>query len=129
MRTERDRISYFYVGRNENARDYLMPKIGETKQELKKRERDIKAHGHPHFQMLGCLELKNATKAERQHIESEVRYHMEKYGKNIKNDHFLVRAKAKKYQDAQYYIFALIALCYAMDCCAREGFKYKLKIF
>ena len=79
--------------------------------------------------MLGCLVLFSATKAEREHIESEVRYHMEQYGKNIKNDHFLVKAKAKKYHDAQCMAFALIALGYAMDCCEREHFPYVVKIF
>ena len=128
MTTERDLISFFYVGRNENARDYLMPKIGQTKQYWKDRQKDIRGD-HPHFKMLGCLILFGATKAEREHIESEVRYHMEKYGKNIKNDHFLVKAKAKKYQDAQYQAFALIALGYAVDCCKREHFPFLVKIF
>jgi len=54
---------------------------------------------------------------------------MEKYGKNIKNDHFLVKAKAKKYHDAQYLAFALIALGYAIDCCRREGYLYVVKFF
>lgn len=129
MKTERDLISFFYVGRNENARDYLMPKIGETKQYWKDRQKDIRDHGYPHFEMLGCLILLGATKAERRHIESEVRFHMEQFGKNIKNDHFLVKAKAQKYQDAQYKAFALVALGYAMDCCEREHFPYLLKVF
>lgn len=131
MKTIRDPLGFVYVGRNDYARDYIRPKIGQTKQELNARESAIRSHdkNDRHFKMLGCLELKNTTKAEREHIESEVRYHMEKFGRNIKNDHFLIRAKAKKYQDVQYYAFALVALCYAMDCCEREGFKYKLKIF
>lgn len=128
MKTERDLVSYFYVGKNENARDYLMAKIGQTKQYWKNRRKDIRRE-HPHFEMLGCLILFGATKAEREHIESEVRYHMEKYAKSIKNDHFLFKAKAKKYRDAQYMAFALIALGYAMDCCEREHFPYILKIF
>lgn len=131
MNAERDLVSYFYVGRNENVKDYLMPKIGETKQELKKRAKDIRAHEEDdkHFKMLGCLILFNATQAERRLIESDVRVRMEKYGKNVKNDHFLIKAKAKKYRDAQYMAFALIALGYAMDCCEREHFPYIVKIF
>ena len=121
-------ISFFYVGRNENARDYLMPKIGETVN-LKKRESNIRTDGHSNYKMLGCLILLDATQAVRRHIESEVRVKMEKYGKNVKNDHFLVKAKAKKYQDAQYMAFALIALGYAMDCCEREHYPYIVKIF
>lgn len=129
METERSLWSFFYVGRNENGKDYLMPKIGQTKQALKDRQKDIRSQGHPHFKMLGCLALLGATKAEREHVESEVRFHMEKYGQNIKNDHFLIKAKAKKYQDAQYMAFALVALGYAIDCCEREHFPYMLKIF
>lgn len=128
MKTERNLISFFYVGRNDNTGKNIMPKIGQTKQILKNREREIRKE-YKHYKMLGCLILINATKAEREHIESEVRYHMEKYGKNIKNDHFLVKAKAKKYQEAQYKAFALIALGYAIDCCEREKFPYVFKFF
>ena len=129
-KVERDLISFFYVGRNENDDKYLVPKIGETKQRLKNREKDIRNHGYKNFKMLGCLMLINATAAERKHIESEVRVKMEKYGKNIKNDHFLVRAsRAKKYRNAQYTAFALIALGYAIDCCEREHYPYVFKFF
>ena len=129
METERDLISFFYVGKNENNGEYLMPKIGESKQKLKDRAREIRKDGDRNFQMMGCLVLIGATKAERKYIESYVRMKMEKYGKNIKNDHFLIRAKAKKYCDAQYTAFMLVALGYAMDLCNREGFLYELKIF
>jgi len=129
MKAERDLVSFFYVGRNDNEGEYIIPKIGQTKQALKDRAKDIRAKGYHSYKMLGCLILFGATKAEREHIESEVRYHMEKYGKNIKNDHFLVKAKAKKYRDAQYMAFALVALGYAVDCCEREHFPYLLKVF
>ena len=122
-------MSYFYVGRNENSNVYIMPKIGETGRTLEERATEIRSKGYHNFKMMGCLALINATQAQRRHIESEVRAKMEKYGKNIKNDHFLVRAKAKKYRNAQYIAFALIALGYAMDCCKREGYSYMLKIF
>ena len=129
MKSERDLISFFYVGRNENFRDYLMPKIGESKQKLNERAREIRKDGDRNFQMMGCIVLIGAPKAERKYIESYVRMKMEKYGKNIKNDHFLIRAKAKKYCDAQYMAFALVALGHAMDICKREHFLYTLKIF
>lgn len=129
MKTIRDKVSYFYVGEAENVRDYLMLKIGETTQTCKKRAKDIRAKGYRNFQMLGCLKLKNVTKAERRLIESDVRVRMEKYGKNIKNDFFMVKAKAKKYQNLQYIAFALVALEYAVACCKREGFKYEVKFF
>lgn len=122
-------MSYFYVGRNENFDDHLMPKLGETGRTLEERAIEIRSDGYRHFEMMGCLALINATQAQRRHIESEVRAKMEKYGKNVKNDHFLIRAKAKKYRDAQYKAFALIALGYAIDCCKREGYTYMLKIF
>lgn len=126
MKAERDLISFFYVGKNETDGKYLMPKIGETKQTLQKRARDIRAHHaeDKNFEMLGALVMINATQAERRLVESYVRVKMEKYGKNIKNDHFLIRARAKKYHNAQYMAFALIALGYAIDCCEREHYAY-----
>ena len=131
MKTERTLFSYFYVGKNGIEEKYLMPKIGETKQELKKRETDIRAHHaeDKNFQMLGALVILNATQAERRLVESYVRVKMEKYGKNIKNDHFLIRARAKKYRELQYVAFAIIALCYAVECCEKEHFPYIKKIF
>lgn len=121
-------ISFFYVGRNGNYNDYIMPKIGETGRKLSDREGEIRSE-YEDFEMLGCLMLFNVTQAQRRHVESEVRAKMEKYGKNIKNDHFLVPARAKKYRDLQYNAFAWIALAYAIDCCRREGYAYTLKIF
>lgn len=131
MTTERDLISFFYVGENGIEEKYLTPKIGETKQSPKKRERDIRAHHveDKDFQMLGALAMIDATRAERCLVESYVRVKMEKYGKNIKNDHFLVRARAKKYRKAQYLAFAIMALGYAIECCEREHFPYIKKIF
>lgn len=131
MKTERDLISFFYVGKNGIEDKYLMPKIGETKQALKNREKDIRAHSEEdkNFQMIGALMMINATKAERRLVESYVRVKMEKYGKNIKNDHFLIRARAKKYREVQYIAFAVLALYYAMECCEKEHFPYIKKIF
>ena len=131
MKTERDLMSYFYVGKNEVVEKYLMPKIGETKQAPKKRAKDIRSHQKEdkHFQMLGALMMIGATQAERRLVESYVRVKMEKYGKNIKNDHFLIRARAKKYHDAQYLAFAIIAFGYAVECCEKEHFPYIKKIF
>lgn len=131
MMTERDQFSFFYVGKNGTEGKYLLPKIGETKQVLKNREKDIRAHHKEdkNFEMLGALILINATKAERRLVESYVRVRMEKYGKNIKNDHFLIRARAKKYREAQYIAFAVLALCYAVECCEREHFPYIKKVF
>lgn len=131
MITERDPISFFYVGKNGIEDKYLTPKIGETKQLLEKRARDIRAHDNEdkHFQMLGALIMINATQAERRLVESYVRVKMEKYGKNIKNDHFLVRARAKKYREAQYIAFAILALCYAAECCEKEHFPYIKKFY
>jgi uncharacterized protein with von Willebrand factor type A (vWA) domain len=126
MKAERDLISFFYVGKNETEGKYLMPKIGETKQKLKKRERDIRSHHaeDKNFRMLGALTMINATQAERRLVESYVRVKMEQYGKNIKNDHFLIRARAKKYREGQYTAFAIIALGYAVECCEKEHFLY-----
>lgn len=121
-------ISFFYVGRNGNYDDYLLPKIGETGRKLAERESEIRAT-YKDFRMLGCLMLFNVTQAQRRHIEGEVRAKMEKHGKHIKNDHFLVAARAKKYRDLQYNAFARIALGYAIDCCRREGYAYALKLF
>ena len=121
-------VSFFYVGRRNNYHDYIMPKIGETGRTLPERAKEIRKE-YEDFKMLGCLILLNVTKAQRLHIESEVRAKMEKYGKNIKNDYFLVRTRAKKYRDLQYASFALIALGYAIDCCRREGYHYLVKIF
>lgn len=131
MTNERDLISFFYVGKNGIDDKYLMPKIGETKQLLKNRERDIRAHHaeDKNFCMIGALMLINATQAERRYIESYVRFKMEKYGKNIKNDHFLIRARAKKYREMQYVAFAIVALSYAIECCEKEHFLYVKKVF
>ena len=131
MKAERDLISFFYVGKNGTEGKYLMPKIGETKQALQKRARDIRAHHEEdkNFQMLGALMMINATQAERRLVESYVRVKMEKYGKNIKNDHFLIPARAKKYRELQYILFAVGALYYAIECCEREHFPYIKKIF
>lgn len=128
METERNWLGAFYVGRNGNYNDFLIPKIGQTKRPLTERQKEIRGE-HPDFDMLGCVIMFNSTQAEREHVESEVRVHMEKYGKNIKNDHFLIRSKAKKYRNGQYLAFALIALAYAVDCCEREGYPYIVKIF
>ena len=130
MKSTRDKISHFYVGRTDYSTKYIMPKIGETKQTVKARAQWLRSHikVDAKFEVLGYLVLKNVTKAERQLVESVVRVAMEKYGKNIKNDHFLIRAKVKKYQDAQYMAFALVALCHAMDFCDKMGYKYDLKI-
>ena len=38
MKAERDLVSFFYVGRNEAEDNYIVPKIGQTKQILKNRE-------------------------------------------------------------------------------------------
>lgn len=126
MKPERDLFSFFYVGKNEIEGKYLMPKIGETKQLLKKREKDIRAHSpeDKNFRMIGAVVMLNATKAERRLVESYVRVKMEQYGKNIKNDHFLIRARAKKYHEVQYMAFAILALCYAVECCEKEHFPY-----
>jgi len=131
MQIERDEMSFFYVGKNDPIGKYLIPKIGETKQELKKRENDIRAHyvEDKNFRMVGAIMMLNATQAERRLVESYVRVRMEKYGKNIKNDHFLIRARAKKYHDVQYVAFALLALAYAVECCEKEHFPYLKKIF
>ena len=131
MNADRDLLSFFYVGKNGVEEEYLTPKIGETKQTPNKRESHIRSHcpEDKHFQMLGVLVMVNATKAERQFVESYVRMKMEKYGKNIKNDHFLVRARAKKYRESQYIAFAILALCYAVECCEKEHFPYIKKIF
>lgn len=131
MKTERDLISFFYVGKNGIEGKYLMPKIGETKQSLKNRAKDIRCRCEEdkHFEMLGALMMINATQAERRLVESYVRVKMEKYGKNIKNDHFLIRARAKKDREAQYFVFAVIALCYAIECCEKYHFPYVKKIF
>ena len=130
MKSVRDKISHFYVGRNDYGTKYIMPKIGETKQTVKARVQWLHSHikVDKNFEVLGYLVLKNVTKAERKLVESTVRVAMEKYGRNVMDDHFLIRAKAKKHQDAQYAAFALVALCYAMDFCDEKGYKYELKI-
>ena len=127
MKVEFD-LSFFYIGRNGNYNDYIMPKIGETGRTPAERAKEIRAE-YKDFRMMCGLALFNVTQAQRRHIESEVRAKMEKYGKNIKNDHFLVPARAKKYRDAQYIAFAMIALGYAVDCCRREGYAYIVKTF
>lgn len=126
MKLEMD-ISFFYVGRRGNYDDFIVPKIGETGRTLPERAKEIRKE-YDDFKMLGCLVLFDVTQAQRRHIESEVRAKMEKYGKNIKNDYFLVPARAKKYRNLQYASFALIALGYAIDCCRREGYHYLLQI-
>ncbi len=130
METERDLISFVYAGKNGIKGKYLTPKIGETKQKLKNREKDIRAHSaeDKEFRMVGAIAMINATQAERRLVESYVRVKVEKFGKNIKNDHFLIRAGAKKYREMQYNAFAIVALCYAMECCEKEHFPYIKKI-
>lgn len=126
MKIEFD-LSFFYVGKRGNYIDFLVPKIGETRRTLQERANEIRKE-YKDYQMLGCLILLDVTQAQRRHIESEVRAKMEKYGKNIKNDYFLIPSRAKKYRNAQYAAFALIALGYAVDCCRREGYRYIVKI-
>jgi hypothetical protein len=127
--SERDLMSFVYVGRNENWDDFLIPKIGETMQTLNDRRSGIRRDGDPNFEFMGCLILFNLTAAERKYIESYVRLKMEKYAINIKNDHFLIPAMAPKYRDLQYRAFASVALAYAVDCCEQNKFAYILKFF
>lgn len=129
LRSVRDLVSFFYVGRNDSFLTFIMPKIGETAQVLTDRVDDIRRKGHPYFEVLGCLILFGVTSAERKLIESEVRVSMEKYAMNVKNDHFLLCARDLKSIDATYNAFALTALAYAVDSCKKHGYSYIVKTF
>ena len=111
-----------YVGKDKNRRTKGIAKLGETAQNLKARERQIRKN-EKGFQMLACLYLFNVTKAQRRYVESYVRMKMEKYLPNIGDDHFCFEIK-KGMKDLQYDAFAVIAISYAIECCKQEGFEY-----
>ena len=115
-------VSAFYVGKDKNRRTKGIAKLGETAQNLKARERQIRKN-EKGFQMLACLYLFNVTKAQRRYVESYVRMKMEKYLPNIGDDHFCFEIK-KGMKDLQYDAFAVIAISYAIECCKQEGFEY-----